>query len=97
MAGHLDDPVAAAFVCQGFANGGDVTELREEEAGEGLYAWLARERPAKLIAEVAEGGAAVERHGPRGAEERRLADVELVFELADDLLKDVFGGDEADG
>ena len=24
-------------------------------------------------------------------------DVELVFELADDLLEDVFGGDEADG
>ena len=30
-------------------------------------------------------------------EERRAADVELVFELADDLLEDVFGGDEADG
>ena len=27
----------------------------------------------------------------------RPADVELVFELADDLLEDVFGGDQADG
>ena len=27
----------------------------------------------------------------------RAGDVELVFELADDLLEDVFGGDDADG
>ena len=33
-----------------------------------------------------------------GAEEIGFAiDIELVFELADDLLEDVFGGDDADG
>ena len=74
-----------------------MAELREEKAGEGFDAGFARERPVELVAQVAEGGAAVERHRSRGAEERRPADVELIFEFADDLLEDVFGGDEADG
>ena len=43
------------------------------------------------------GGAAVERHRTGGAEERRPADVELIFELSDDLLEDILRGDEADG
>src|SRR5271154_3269420 len=49
----------------------------------------------QLVAEIAKGGAAFEGHRSGGAEQRGFADVELVFELADDLLEDVFGGDEA--
>ena len=98
MAGHLGDGVAAAFVVEGFADGGDVAEVGEEEAGEGFDAGLAREGPVELGAEVAEGGAAVEGHDAGCAEECGFAgDVELVFELADDLLEGVFGGDDADG
>ncbi len=97
VAGHLGDGVAAAVVLDAFADGGDVAELGEEEAGEGFDAGFAGEVPVELGAEVAEGGAAIERHDAGGAGERRAGDVELVFELADDLLEDVFGGDEADG
>src|SRR5580704_13894015 len=97
MAGHPGDREAAAFVLNALAHGGDVAELREEKAGESLDAGFARKGPVQLVAEVTKSGAAIERHGTRGAEERRPADVELVFELADDLLEDVFGGDEADG
>src|SRR5271170_1001446 len=97
MAGHLGDQEAAAFVVHALACDWDVAEMCEEEAGEGFDACFAREPPVELIAEVAESGAAVERHGSGGAEEWGLADVELVFELADDLLEDIFSGDEADG
>ena len=72
--------------------------MGEEEAGEGFDAGFAGEGPVELGAEVAEGGAAVERHDAGGVEEGgACGDVELVFELADDLLEDVFGGDDADG
>ena len=54
--------VAAAVVVDALAGGGEVAELGEEEAGEGFDAGLAGEGPAELGAEVAEGGAAVERH-----------------------------------
>jgi len=96
-AGHLGNLVAAAFVLEAFADGGDVAEMCEEKAGESFDAGFAGKSPVELVAEVAEGGAAIERHRSRGAQQRRPADVELVFKLADDLLEDVFCGDEADG
>ena len=97
MAGHLSDLKTAAFVLDVLANGRNVAEVREKKAGEGFDACLARETPVELVAKVAKGGAAIERHGSRGAEERRPADVELVFKLADDLLEHVFCGDETNG
>ncbi len=97
-AGHLGDGVAAAVVLDAFAYGGDVAEVGEEESGQRLDASFAREDPVELGAEVAEGGAAVERHGSGRAEEMAArSDVELVVEFADDLLQRIFGSDEADG
>ena len=55
--------------------------------GKTQWSWLPRSRRV-----VCRRG-----HGSGGGEQRRAADVELVFELADDLLQDVFGGDETDG
>ena len=46
--------------------------MGEEESGEGFDAGLAGEGPVELRAEVAEGGAAVERHDAGGAEERMV-------------------------
>ena len=43
--------------------------MREEKAGEGFDAGLAGEAPVELGAEVAKGGASVERHDSGGAEE----------------------------
>ncbi len=60
VAGHLGYFVAAAFVLDALANGGDVAEVGEEETCEVSTASLAGEGPVKLVAEVAEGGAAVE-------------------------------------
>src|SRR5271170_6523674 len=97
VSGHFGDLEAAAFVVDALARDRDVAELREEEAREGLDSCLTREDPVELVAEVAKSGRSVEDHGSGGGEQRRAADVELVFELADDLLQDVFGGDETDG
>ena len=72
--------------------------MREEKAGESFDARLAGESPVELVAEVAEGGAAVERHDAGGVEEGGAGgEVEFVVELAGELFDGVFGGDEADG
>ena len=65
VAGHLGYGVAAAFVFEAFADGGDVAQLGEEKAGDGLDACFAGEVPVELGVEVAEGGVAVERHDCR--------------------------------
>ena len=96
-AGHLGYRVAAASVGDAFAGGGDVADVGEEEAGEGFDACFSGEGPVELRAEVSEGCAAVDGHDAGGAKEGRAGDVELVVKLADDLLEDVFGGDDADG
>lgn len=74
-----------------------MADVGEEEAGEGFDACFAGKGPVELRAEVSEGGAAVDGHDAGGAEEGGAGDVELVVHLADDLLEDVFGGDDADG
>ena len=98
MAGHLGDGVAAAVEVEALADLRDVAEVEEQESGEGLDAGLAREGPAELRAEVAQRDVAVEREDAFGVPGCGAAgDVELVFQLADDLLERVLGGDDADG
>src|SRR5258708_2234567 len=81
-AGHLGDLKAAAFVLDALPNRGDVAKLGEEKPREGFNARFAGESPVQLVSQVAQGGGAIERHRSRGAEERRPADVELVFQLS---------------
>src|ERR1035441_2229906 len=61
-AGHLFDDKAAASVNDALAGDGEMAKLGQQESGEGLDPGLAGEGPAELGVQVAQGGAAVQRH-----------------------------------
>src|ERR1700722_13547013 len=98
IAFHFFDGIAMAFVFEGFAEIGNALQACENESGEGFESGIAGQDQVVLGFEIANVYGAFEQQnrfvGQRGLWSR---DVEFIFDVADQLLKNVFDGDYAGG
>src|SRR5215469_715550 len=98
VAFQLFDGVAAAFVFETVAHIGDSLQAGEDESRQGFEPCITRQCQSVFGFEVADIHRAFEHHH-RFIFQRRFAgrDIEFIFDIADQLLEDVFDRDHARG
>src|SRR5206468_10552781 len=93
---HFDDGETEIFVIETLATLWNETKMVEHEAADGGVSGIFRQGDVVLGIEVAHVERGVKDDGTIREGERTLDDVKLVMNLADQLLQDIFQGDEAE-
>src|SRR5208283_3721838 len=92
---HFNDSETIATEFEAFASPRNEAQLVEDESADGGVSGIFRERNVVLRIEVADIQCGVEDDRAIGEGKRALDDVEFIVDFADELLEQIFHGDEA--